>query len=718
MRHWLLILMGVFVLAGFSAPQPSDEVTIIIELEGSPEDFIEEMERRLPRLEVVATYDTIFNGVAVKGTAGELEKVARMEAVANHYPVLNYHSLEEKGPSFSTEVIRGQISGSHTGDGVKVGVIDTGIDYNHPDLEKNYKGGYDTVDFDEDPMETEEEGATTHGTHVAGVIGANGEMTGIAPDADIFAYRALGPGGIGTSVQVIAAIEEAVNDGMDIINLSLGNDVNGPDWPTTHAVNKAIELGVTVVVAAGNSGPDFWTIGSPATSSDAITVGASALAMKAPFLQVSGEREKVMIQVMSESEPWELDKKYPIEYVGTGEKDLPDLTGKIALMQRGGIPFGPKALKAYQKGAVAVLIYNHEEGLFQGGLDGVALPIPVAALSNEAGVWMKEKVINQNQWVDTVRLSLGDQVAPFSSRGPVTMNWEIKPDILAPGVNILSTVPGGYESLQGTSMAAPHVAGMAALLKEAHPNWTPAEVKQALTTTADLVSGEDGPFPPTEQGAGFVDIKEAMEPDLLIEQSSLSFGKIEEKLYRKDIPLTIKNLSTETLSVELAKPDRESGVSWTVPVSVEILPNQSKELPVELRVSSAFLEDGIHEGFFLLKAGGKEYSVPYVFVKEESNYQKISGFEVAQTWKSEEEAAYKFHLADDVDELRVDLYRSGTMLSAGTLLELEDLNAGLIEGEIDLRDKRLAGNYIAIVSLSTEDGEASYPFPIYIEEKG
>ncbi|WP_394218136.1 S8 family serine peptidase [Halobacillus trueperi] len=716
MRYGIIFFTCLFILTGFSAPEPNDEVTIIVELDESPESFLKEVERRLPRLEVVTSYDTIFNGVAIRGTAEELEKVARMDAVKNQHPVHTYEALEvEEGPTFSTELIRNQMRHPQTGKGVKVGIIDTGIDYNHPDLKDNFKGGYDTVDFDDDPMETEEEGATIHGTHVAGVVGANGEMKGIAPDVDLYAYRALGPGGVGSSVQVIAAIEEAVKDGMDVINLSLGNDVNGPDWPTSHAVNKAIELGTVVVVAAGNSGPDGWTIGSPATSSNAITVGASALSMKAPVLKVPGEKEKVLIQTMSGSVPWELAKKYPVTYAGTGEEEYGDVRGKIVLFERGGIPFSHKALKAYQKGAVAVLIYNNDEGNFQGGLDGVKLPIPVASLSNEAGEWLKEKVIQPNQWVETINVSLGDQVAPFSSRGPVTTNWEIKPDILAPGVDIYSTVPGGYQSLQGTSMAAPHVAGMAALIKEAHPDWDPAEVKQALTSTADLILTGNQPFPPTEQGAGYVDLNEALEPELLIEQSSLSFGKIEERIYRKQLPLTIKNLKNEPVTISIEKPIMESGVSWTVPMSAEIDPGQKEELSVELRVSAAFLEDGIHEGFLKVQESEKVYTIPYVFVKETSSYEIVSGFELETSWQNDRVADYRFHLAEGVEELRVDLYRAGTMLTAGTLLNEKDLQPGLIEGEVNIDNLNLEGSYLAIITVKTNKKESIYPFPIYIE---
>lgn len=241
-----------------------------------------------------------------------------MDMVTNQYPVQTYRALGDDEMTFSTEKLRENLSSSYTGKGVKVGVIDTGVDYTHPDLRKNYIGGFDTVDFDNDPMETKGEGATAHGSHVAGVIAADGKMKGIAPDARIYAYRALGPGGVGSSVQVIAALEEAVKEGMDVINLSLGNDVNGPDWPTTHAVNKAVELGTVVVVAAGNSGPDAWTVGSPATSSEAITVGASALSMKIPVLKVPGVRAKVPLQLFAGSKQWQLSRKYPVVYAGKG----------------------------------------------------------------------------------------------------------------------------------------------------------------------------------------------------------------------------------------------------------------------------------------------------------------------------------------------------------------------------------------------------------------
>src|SRR5699024_3698145 len=121
--------------------------------------------------------------------------------------------------------------------------------YVHPYIQNMVNDCYDLAYIDDGPIETEEIMTTLHGTHVAGIIAADGAIQGVAPDADIYAYRALGPGGMGTSIQIIAALEQAIRDEVDVVNLSLGNTVNGPDYPTSKAVSKASEEGVAVVVA-------------------------------------------------------------------------------------------------------------------------------------------------------------------------------------------------------------------------------------------------------------------------------------------------------------------------------------------------------------------------------------------------------------------------------------------------------------------------------------
>lgn len=715
MKLLVSMISVLLMVSGFRAPDPQEEVTIIIEMEKPVDEFADDLEQRFPRLEVVARYDTLLNAVAVKGTVQDLEKVARIEGVRNQHAVIRYQALAVEEIPFSTHALRDQMSTSYTGKGVKVGVIDTGVDYTHPDLTKNYQGGYDTVDFDEDPMETEGEGATIHGTHVAGVIAADGEMKGMAPDAELYAYRALGPGGMGTSVQVIAALEEAVEEGMDVVNLSLGNDVNGPDWPTTHAVNKAVEMGTVVVVAAGNSGPGAWTVGSPATSTPAITVGASSMNTKVPVLKVPGEKRQINIQTLSGSVPWSLDRKYPVVFAGTGGNTLPDVRGRVVLFERGGIPFFEKVLKAYQAGAEAVLIYNHEDGSFSGGLNGGAIPIPAASLTRKEGLWLKENAVEESQWVETVMVPEAEQVAPFSSRGPVTTNWEVKPDLLAPGVAVWSTIPGGYTSLQGTSMAAPHIAGAAALLKEAHPDWTAEDVKRALISTADLMEKEAGTFDPTEQGAGVFDIKEALQPQLLLHSENMTIGKIEGRLERKNLTLTLENVTDTGIEVRFQQPDRKKGETWELPMPFRLDGNETKEVSISLGLNGAFLEDGVQEGYLSFQAGDAFYNVPYMYVNQKSTYDWVSGFEFNQGWPDKGTADYRFHLSDPVDGVTIDFYRAGTMMWAATVVELGEQHAGMVEGEVSTKEAGLAGMYTAVVEVTRAGETDSYAFPVYIE---
>ncbi|MFB7142822.1 S8 family serine peptidase, partial [Gottfriedia sp. NPDC056225] len=191
-----------------------------------------------------------------------------------------------------------------TGKGVKVGVIDTGIDYNHPDLKGIFKGGYDFVDNDSDPMETtykdwkasgqaetDANGSTyytEHGTHVSGSIGAQKKnnspsaVMGVAPDVDLYVYRVLGPYGSGSNEAVMAGIDKAVKDGMDVINLSLGSSANDPLEATSIAINNAMLSGTVACVAAGNAGPDEKTLGSPGAAALAVTVGASDVSQTIP----------------------------------------------------------------------------------------------------------------------------------------------------------------------------------------------------------------------------------------------------------------------------------------------------------------------------------------------------------------------------------------------------------------------------------------------------
>lgn len=194
-----LLLLLLFIPYPQELHAEKEMESIIIEVEGDPEIHKEYLETYHPFIEVIAVYHQLFNGIAIQGAPANLQKIESLPFVQRIHSVQQYKALpwdgnREKGNGVIPSDLN---TTSFTGVGVKVGVIDTGIDHSHPDLQKNYSGGYDLVDLDEDPMETiPEQGIpTSHGTHVAGIIAADGELKGVAPDAEIYAYRALGPGG-------------------------------------------------------------------------------------------------------------------------------------------------------------------------------------------------------------------------------------------------------------------------------------------------------------------------------------------------------------------------------------------------------------------------------------------------------------------------------------------------------------------------------------------
>ena len=180
---------------------------------------------------------------------------------------------------------------------MKVAIIDSGVDYTHPDLKANYIGGYDTVDEDNDPMD-----GNVHGTHVAGIIAGNGKIKGVAPNASILAYRVMNDGGTGTTDDIIQGIERAIQDGADVLNLSLGQDLNVPDQPITLTLERAAKLGVTTVVSNGNDGPKPWSVDAPGNASSVISVGASTVSIPFPTFQVAGSNKTYQGLPLSKSD--------------------------------------------------------------------------------------------------------------------------------------------------------------------------------------------------------------------------------------------------------------------------------------------------------------------------------------------------------------------------------------------------------------------------------
>lgn len=699
-----------------------NEIATIIEVEGNPKKHKQYIESYFPTIEVVATYDSLFNGLALKGRPDKLMRLLDLHFVKGIFPVQQYSTLKLTSEKITINN-RKELSKilkenphvklpeqfnktKYTGKGVKVGVVDTGVDFTHSDLQTNYRGGFDLVDLDDEPMETtEEEGMpTNHGTHVAGIIAASGMLKGVAPDAEIYAYRALGPGGFGTSIQVIAAMEQAVKDGVDVLNLSLGNTVNGPDYPTSKAVNEATKLGVIVVVANGNSGPTNWTVGAPATASLAFSVGAFQDETYTPFLYEPKYNRKIPLSSFTFAKPWMLTRDYNIV---PGQSE--DVRDKIGIFKQEDQPLVEDILTFQKQGGVAALIYGltPENQHWIEMLREMEYTIPIALLSPKDGRWI-EKIIRkeENLYFKNTYERSEQKVANFSSRGPVTVNWMLKPDVIAPGVNVLSTVPGGYEILNGTSMAAPHVAGAVAVLKEAKPDWSNERIVAALKTTATRIETEEGKkVEPIIQGAGLVDIEAAIETETVIDHPLLSFGKIGGHLEERTIEITVENLSEEEKTYYFEIPKKNKGISWHLPMKFTVLPKEKLTVPITLKANTLQLEKGTYQDWLTLHSDGETYQLPYLFIAETADYPRIMGFTFHIDRIEQDKYKYQFYAAERVKSLQIQLYEPNSLVYEGTLLTLTDLNVGMNEGEIRRSDIEKKGRFFALIIVQLENGE-------------
>lgn len=674
----------------------NEQEIVIVETVSKRLKEVQQMIRRqYPNVRVRSVYQTALSGLSVQGSRKELRDLAKIPGVSRVTPVSVYKAdITESVPFIGGAKVRGYFDAAGrrlSGAGVRVGVIDTGVDYHHPDLRRSYAGGYDTIDNDQDPMESKTKEPTQHGSHVAGIIAANGKLRGIAPDAKILAYRALGPGGVGSTETVLAAIERAVKDRVDVLNLSLGNDVNGPDWPTSIALNHAAKAGIIAVTASGNSGPSIWTIGSPGTAVNAITVGASTPRLRIPYLRIAGK--ELRLARLGGAKEWNLDRTYEWVDAGLGKAaDMKNVRNKIVLVKRGEISFAEKARNAQRAGAQAIIIYNNMPGSFEGMAQGAA--IPAAAMSGRDGAWLRKQT---DSLAGTVFHTEQDRLADFSSRGPVTVTWGVKPDVVAPGVGITSTVPQGYMALQGTSMAAPHVAGAAALLKQAHPNWTPEQVKAALMNTARLLYDGKQPYHVYEQGAGRIQLEQALHPSFLVYPSSLSFGLVRSSQGHpvRTITVTLDNQTDQVQKYVFETPPARIGIQWRLPHTVYVKPHKRQHVTVGAELSASTLREGVHEGYLRIRSGGTTALLPYLFFVEEPDYPRIMGFRFVQG-DAPGMYRYEMYLPGGADELGIVLYDPATFHYVDYIAYRQNVTSGRIREIISVKQS-IKGTYKALI---------------------
>lgn len=545
---------------------------------------------KLDDVEVRYEYTTVFNGLSVEADYADLETIQDLPGVKDAYVSQVYQLIEpvnETKLADSVPAIGGDISQEtgYTGKGMVVAILDTGLDTSHEAFQNavnapkftnqdiadklasdslrvgnvNVKSIYqsDKIPFAYDYYDddTNVSGGNSHGTHVAGIVGANsGQVTGVAPDAQLMIMKIFGDDGSGAyDSDIIAALEDAVVLGADAVNMSLGMTAGFSEAASTktrEVYQRVKNAGISLMCAAGNeysssyksasgtdlplaSNPDNGAVASPSTYGAALSV-ASMNNMKAtaPYLLVGNRKIRY-------SDPAETASKQiaslngTYEYVDCGVGATTDftgksLTGKVALIQRAGeeageiLSFAQKEKNAKAAGAKAVIIYDNVEGdLVNMATDGSIPAVFISKADGEAMLAATEKKVSfSKRYLSQFQDAYSGKMSDFSSWG-VTPDLKLKPEITAPGGNIYSTLPGGlYGSMSGTSMASPHMAGAAVVMAQyitempGGTDMTQQEItalsNKLLMSTAVPVKNEQGlPYSPRKQGAGLVHLDRA-----------------------------------------------------------------------------------------------------------------------------------------------------------------------------------------------------------------
>jgi minor extracellular serine protease Vpr len=482
---------------------------------------------------------------------------------------------------------------ANAGQGIDVGIIDTGIRDDHEAFackddipHKVYASGGNPPPFGLETI------VFNHGTHVAGTVAGciveegdrtnggptSGTFSGVAPGANLHDYNVfpgfgsgfIAFGGSAFSHDICAAIEDGVADGMEVLNMSLGGAVQGQHDLLAECTNAANDAGVVVAVAAGNSGPGDSTVESPGSAAGALTAGASTnphfVGIPASGTVDGGGAftHGAALGDFNNFDP-AISAAYTVTMPANGCTAITnDVSGKIALIDRGVCTFSTKVRNAEAAGALGVLVVNNSAGDPTAmAHDGLAFPtIPAAMLGLAEGDAIKPSgTVTVDGTAPQEFLTENDDIiAGFSSRGPTPFTALIKPDVTAPGVNVYSSVfdeqdPDelGYAYFQGTSMATPHLAGSAALLLDLHPDWSPEDVKSAMVQTAkrpvwDHITGTN-PTGVLTRGGGRVDVDAADATPLTFAPASVSFGAWSgNKPVSASVDVSVKNVSDSAQS--------------------------------------------------------------------------------------------------------------------------------------------------------------------------
>jgi len=457
-----------------------------------------------------------------------------------------------------------------------------GTDLAGDDYDSSGQTGSSNPSPDPDPLDT----TAGHGTHVAGILAGGGVLAsgkafagpygtnsytntfavgpGVAPEASLYAIKVFGPSGTtGLTIEGLDWAADPNQDGstsdhMDVVNLSLGSPFGVQDStdPEEIAIRQLASLGCVVVISAGNSGNTPYIVGTPSTAPDALSVANvmddaiafSSTQITAPS-SVAGNyqsAEGIFTPQLSVVGPISGQVIYASPNDACSAlSNSADLKGKIALVDRGTCFFSDKVRALQTAGAIGVIVVNNVTGppLQMAGSGTTSdIKIPAVMITLDDGNLLKQQLANglTARLANTAAIAhpeLADSVESSSSRGPALDSSNLKPDMAAPGSQILSASGGtgsGSVSYSGTSMASPHVAGAAAILKQLHPTWSSADIKAVLMNTAVPSHDQQGRlYAESRTGTGRLNVLAAAQTPLLLRNSasvkevSLSFGALE-----------------------------------------------------------------------------------------------------------------------------------------------------------------------------------------------
>jgi subtilisin family serine protease len=681
----------------------------------SARDYVRMLQRRqeraavqiraaIPAARIGRRFTIVLNALTVSLPASDLPALLADPLATKVYPSVAYTLALDHSPSVIGADVLHAATGAD-GSGVKIGVVDDGIDQTNRFFDPSglsYPAGFPLGDTAATTPKVivarvfpgpnagapgrlvVDPNSSFHGTHVAGIAAGDAgttapagadhptvtDLSGVAPRAWLGNYRVFTVptpiGHVANTPEIVAAFEQTVKDGMDVVNFSGGGpQIDPASDALVEAVHALAAAGVVPVISAGNDRDDFGTgsAGSPGTAPDAISVAAvSDTHVFAASLDVTAPGAPAVLRGI----PFQgaNNVRAPASWAGTdqslvdvgaivgtdgkpvdrrlcgppGQLDRPvgtlppgSLNGSIALVDRGICPLQEKAEQARAAGATGIVYADNRQGeanvlplspAIPGGsianLDAANLRAYMAAHAGRAPI----RVGRVSLELETGRSGV---VTSFSSAGPTAFGHDLRPDVAAPGGQILSsTLPridaSRFAVFDGTSMAAPHVSGAAALLLQLHPSWTVSQVRSALVSTAgpafaDTARTQEAPV--TLEGGGLVALQRATDPQLFTSPSSLSFEDLSARASSVERQLLVRVADAGdgdgTWTVRLAAQAATPGTSVDLPGVLTVPPGGEAVLSVTVHVALGAAA-GEDYGFVVLQRGATTRRVPYLFV--------------------------------------------------------------------------------------------------------